>query len=128
MSKTNKIILATLFVFLFILWGYVRRCYLENKILNNKKFSICKVIECSKGIRAAQTSIDYCFLLNGKEIYSSESIGASNFILCSCIIDKKYNIVFDSLNPSNSKILLKRSDFYKFGLEPPDTLDCVPYY
>jgi hypothetical protein len=92
----------------------------DQKLKNNMGTSI-GVISDVTSLRGSPNQVNYSFVINGKIIHNRESIIVDNTslnYLRKVFVDKKLKLVYDTLEPSNSRLLLSVRDYNEFGLEP----------
>ena len=75
--------------------------------------------------------VKYKFKVREKDFTDKTGIWSSNIdiaskYLRSILVGKTFPVLFDSLDPPNSKILLEKKEYNKFGIERPDSL--VDYF
>lgn len=84
----------------------------------------CVELDC---YRKKQCTIIATFKVRGKE-YEARSYSNFRYMQdLDRIKDIKLNIVYHRLDPNDSYILIRKSDFEEFGLELPDTSASVYY-
>jgi len=87
----------------------------------HRKFTVGRITGVDHTIRSSK-AVFYSFNADGKEYNGSVNIyrfGREGFI------DKKFQVIYDSLDPSNSAMLIFQETFNYFNLSMPDSLS--PY-
>jgi len=122
MSITRKIafVVMVLCVGAFlaqIIYGIIKR----NSILNNpvNSYSIVENIEdASKG----RYLVKYRLYVNGTTYRNSDMYGSFSALLKKKLFNKTLPVVYDSMHPGFSKILIFKSDFESYHIPYPDSL------
>ena len=100
----------------------------ENNLLSHRRFAIGTIKEIVTYYQnSGKVFIKYDFKLkqriyNGQTSVVSKNKYKDRDFLKALLINKNFPIVFDSLDPNNSKILLAKKDYENFSIKRPDSL------
>ena len=127
-STKKRVILIASIVLLLVIAGEIFQKIRDNKIKNHLATARGMCTDCTKSVKSASIHIDYNFKIGTKVFSDIDGISSSNIVDCQCLKNKEIQIVYDSLNPKNSRVLLTRNGFRKFNLIAPDSMPCVLNY
>lgn len=100
----------------------------RTELLAHKGITIGKIESYVKVGSTTSDEFKYTYwvyneMLKGEHIGTWPNGGADNFI------DKKFTVIFDSLDPRNERMLISPDDFKYYNMPFPDSLNWVlPYY
>jgi hypothetical protein len=119
--KAKAIIISGLLLLFFIFDYNYRRKQLILK--QNAQKTIGKIVNSTSGYRGG-VEIDYEFVLNGNLYTGGTKILVSNKH-ANAFIGKHFPVVYDSINPKNSMMLIMPSEYEMFNFLYPDSLEWV---
>jgi hypothetical protein len=104
--------------------------YKEDKALAaNKKITIGRVYETATYYQNPNSVfVKYTYALNGKEYKGQTSLVSEHKyddcqFLRTVLVGKTFPVIYDSLDYDNSKILLAKRDYERYGIKRVDTLN-----
>jgi|GEM_PF-1908793 hypothetical protein len=89
-----------------------------DKVSANRKFTIGTVVSVDHQFRGSK-DVFYSYYVNGKNYISS--INIERFSRDS-YVNKQFQVIYDSLEPSNSSMLIFVDNFNYFNIPMPDSL------
>lgn len=118
----RKYILGGLIIFFSI--GYL--FYVKNQFNLSKraKFSNATIIFVGKGVKENEFTVRYIFNFDNVDYIEQNGYGIYD-IDKECLASRMFQVAFDSLDPSNSQIIITREDYSRFKIPFPDSFPCV---
>ena len=93
-------------------------------IKNNKKIATCYIEKAQSGGKGG-VLLDYSYFYKSNKFNSQYLFLFVSSKYSSLFLKKNFPIAFDSLNPSNSKILLTKDEFERYDINFPDSLNWI---
>ena len=121
----NLIIGKYLFLSILIL-GVFYSLFEEKKIQKNPKFVNGQIYKTSTSKSGAV--LNYKFYVNSISYEGTTSFGGAYSEVYKKFINKQFLVVYEELNPKNNELLLIKSDYKKYKLDYPDSINWVQRY
>jgi hypothetical protein len=118
-SRLTNLLLICLILFIISLYFGSKVKY---KPLLHQRVGVCRIITYNYGVKSTSDYVTYSYKY-GNEKYT----GRYHNTNCdfSEMLGKKIPIIFDSLNPSDAKVLMVPSDYRKAGMQFPDSMKWI---
>jgi hypothetical protein len=121
LSKPQNLVLGLIIIIAILVIGYFRGKDYTGKIKTNMQMANAQVIKSSMAHRGGVV-IDYIFYYDNIEYQNQETVGIYSG-LREVFVNKSFPVVFSGTQPKFSQILLLPSDFEKYNLTYPDSLN-----
>lgn len=103
--------------------------YQNNQLAKNGRLVTGVVEDVSYSSKGSDYFVTYYFILNDKVFESKTSIPYSKFkdvlFLDALLKRKVLPVIYQADNPDNSKMLLTRHDYEKYGIQIPSGIDTL---
>ncbi|HMS30744.1 MAG TPA: hypothetical protein PKD32_12900 [Saprospiraceae bacterium] len=118
----RKYIIGGLIIFFSI--GYL--IHIQNQINLSKrvKFSNATITFVGKGVKEDEFTVRYIFNYDNVDYIEQNGYGIYD-IDKKCLASRMFQVAFDSLDPSNSQIIITREDYSRYKIPFPDSFPCV---
>lgn len=120
----KQIVLALTVIIAVFGITYICRQYSRGGIMSHMIIVPAKIVDFHIYDRFLNHRLNYCFTPNNSPDQQCSYIDLDNVPLSEApkIIGKYSLVVYEKNNPKNNCILLKKADFSKFNIIPPDSL------
>ena len=122
-KKTNQIMAASLLIGLLLLLFIYNSFKKKNNIETHPKLIVGTIYKVHIGARGG-VEYDYKFYFDNKVYEGGGKIFISSSYM-NLLLNKKFPILIDSLEPTNSEILISKYHFDRYDYEFPDSLEWV---
>ena len=128
-TKTKKLLFLGAIFFLLLCyliynWRQKQLLLQHHKIVNGYVYHINHGSIIKGG---SNVVISYYFFENGKKI-SARDESDLKYKVRHKLVNSYFPVVYDSTNPSNSKLLIWKDQWTRLGLQFPDSLDWLKHY
>jgi hypothetical protein len=121
LSKTQNLVLGLIIMIAILVIGYSKGKDYTGKIRTNMQMANAQVIKSSMAHRGGVV-IDYIFYYDNIEYQNQETLAIYSG-LRDIFVNKSFPVVFSGTQPKYSQILLLPTDFQKYSLTYPDSLN-----
>jgi hypothetical protein len=123
---SSKNVVIVILILAYLTYAF-RDLSLRSNLKTRKKQVMAEIVD-SYGAYRGGLSVKYRYSTNFGNFTGGTVINEINGYYCNLFKSKFYPLVYDSVNPSYSQILILPEKFAEYGIKFPDSLEWVNKY